>query len=59
MLTGLHHRDEMVGAKSAALFASRMSNERSAGELRSRKWTGVSLGPFAGCYLYARNEQLA
>ena len=36
MLTGLHHRDEMVGAKSAALFASRMSNERSADELRSR-----------------------
>ena len=27
----------MVGAKSAALFASRMSNERSADELRSRK----------------------
>src|SRR6185369_8269032 len=27
----------MVGAKSAALFASRMSNERSADELRPRK----------------------
>jgi len=27
----------MVGTKSAALFASRMSNERSAGELRPRK----------------------
>ena len=26
----------LVGAKSAALFASRMSNERSADELRSR-----------------------
>ena len=40
MLTGLHHRDEMVGAKSAALFASRMSNERSADELRPRNGAG-------------------
>ena len=31
---------KMVGAKSAALFASRMSNERSADELRPRKWSG-------------------
>jgi hypothetical protein len=29
---------EVVGAESAALSASRMSNERSAGELRSRNW---------------------
>ena len=28
---------KMVGVESAALSASRMSNERSAGELRSRK----------------------
>ena len=40
MLTGLHHRDEMVEAKSAALFASRMSNERSADELRPRNGAG-------------------
>ena len=31
---------EMVGTKSAALFTSRMSNERSAGELRPRNWSG-------------------
>ena len=42
MLTGLHHRDEMVGAKSAALFSSRMSNERSADELRPRKMERVN-----------------
>jgi len=31
----------MVGAESAALSASRMSNERSAGELRPElKWSG-------------------
>ena len=57
MLAGLHHRDKngegrricasdlvpskMVGTKSAALFASRMSNERSAGELRPRKMERV------------------
>ena len=32
----------MVGAKSAALFASRMSNERSADELRPRKMERVN-----------------
>ena len=31
---------KMVGAKSAALFTSRMSNERSADELRPQKWSG-------------------
>ncbi len=31
---------QMVGTKSAALFASRMSNERSADELRPQKWSG-------------------
>ena len=30
----------MVGAKSAALFASRMSSERSAGQLRPRNGAG-------------------
>ena len=33
---------EMVGMKSAALFASRMSNERSADELRPRKMERVN-----------------
>ena len=32
----------MVGAKSAALFASRMSNERSADELRPQKMERVN-----------------
>ena len=33
---------KMVGTKSAALFASRMSNERSADELRPRKMERVN-----------------
>ena len=40
LLCYLSYALEMVGAKSAALFASRMSNERSADELRPRKWSG-------------------
>ena len=31
---------EMVGTESAALSASRMSNERSADDLRPRNWSG-------------------
>jgi hypothetical protein len=34
--------EKMVGAKSAALFASRMSNERSADELRPQKMERVN-----------------
>ena len=35
----------MVGAKSAALFASRMSNERSAVELRPQMVSSAGLSP--------------
>ena len=43
----------MVGAKSAALFASRMSNERSADELRPRN--GVPSRTFTGNLTLSRN----
>src|SRR2546429_4441496 len=39
----------MVGTKRVALFASRMSNERSAGKLRSRKRVIRTLKFFAPC----------
>ena len=42
----------MVGTKSAALFASRMSNERSAGELRPLKTERAK--PHAGQWVGAR-----